>query len=91
MIAIDQQALRLEKMWGQKFEDDHMVPLHASHKGIRNCCGLHVPWNLWAVTDRHNGEKSDRWPTFDPLIGEDDAPEDWVRFMADDSDDEVSF
>ena len=91
MVAIYQQALWLEKMWGQKFEGDHMVPLHASHKGIHYYCGLHVPWNLGAVTGEYNGDKSDRWPTCDPLIGEDDLPSDWVTFTTDDSDDEFPF
>lgn len=91
MVATYQQALWLEEMWGQKFQGDHLVPLHASHKGIHYYCGLHVPWNLGAVTGEYNGDKSDRWPTCDPLIGEDEPQlGDREPFSADNGD-EIPF
>lgn len=51
--AIYQEAMRLEVETGEPHEVDHIIPL--SHPLV---CGLHVHWNLRAITKTENRRKS---------------------------------
>ena len=49
-------AIMLEKIFGEKFEVDHIIPI--KHKLV---CGLHVPWNLQILTCSDNRKKLNRF------------------------------
>jgi len=68
IVAIYQESIDWEKATGIPHEVDHLVPLAASHKGIRWLCGLHIPWNLRAIPKHLNQDRSNWFPTCEPLI-----------------------
>lgn len=49
------QTKELEKIFGKKFEVDHIIPLQG-----KEISGLHVPWNLQILTRKENRKKRNK-------------------------------
>ncbi|OYX45066.1 MAG: hypothetical protein B7Z02_03245 [Rhodobacterales bacterium 32-67-9] len=85
-IAVYQQVVDLSEIAGGPFAGDHFVPLVgisrktwlATRERKQVVCGLHVPWNLRAISQDMNREKKDwfdsDWPAPSPDDGDDDIP-----------------
>ena len=50
-----EEARRLSKEKGERYEVDHVVPLHSPV-----VCGLHVPWNMRVISKEENNRKGNR-------------------------------
>lgn len=59
--ALYDEARRLEKVTGQKYHVDHIIPFKAKAlvdgKYVHVACGLHVPWNLCILPTKQNLQK----------------------------------
>lgn len=62
ILAIYQEAQAWTDQTGIKHSVDHLVPLKAQSHGIHYLCGLHVPWNLRAIPEHLNRDRSDWFP-----------------------------
>lgn len=74
MLLMYFAAQKLGEIRGEKFQVDHIVPIHGRHTDnirgadIHYICGLHIPKNLRIILARHNRERSDNLYTAEPLI-----------------------
>ncbi|WP_171230070.1 hypothetical protein [Ruegeria sp. HKCCA4008] len=81
MLSFYLAAQKLSEVRGERFQVDHIVPLHCCHldeetgANVHYRCGLHVPKNLRVIAARHNRRRSDELFTADPLIVPDDIDE----------------
>lgn len=70
ILEIYMLAATAERMFGKKFEVDHIVPV--KHPLV---CGLHVPWNLQVISRNENRRKCNTsWPDMpDPDVSREAA------------------
>ena len=59
IIDLYEQASLLTEMTGERWEVDHIDPLKNNL-----ICGLHVPWNLKAVTMADNRKKHNKFTPY---------------------------
>lgn len=66
ILGIYEEAIYLTEVHGVPYVVDHIVPLKATAfrqgRVVHVACGLHVPWNLKAIPQTSNAEKTASLP-----------------------------